>query len=73
MKSLQRLLIAASVSCLLITCGPLLGQFGEPDVNDDGSGGSSGGSWKVTCTYDGNNVLLSKTCESGGTKSCNCP
>lgn len=28
--------------------------------------------WSVTCTYDGNNNLLSKVCQSGGSHSCAC-
>lgn len=58
------LAILASVGTLSVEA-----QYHE----DPNPGGGSGGSlWHVTCQYDGNNVLLSKTCTSGGSFSCAC-
>lgn len=62
-------LVAASLT-LVLSVAPTFGQF-QKDPNPPGEGGGS--SWSVVCEYDGNHVLLRKTCTSGGTESCSCP
>jgi len=49
--------------------------FAQPaEENQDTGGGSGGGSaWTVTCNYNGSEVLISKSCTSGGSSSCKCP
>lgn len=69
MKIMKRVLVACACSAMLVSLAPAFGIFHQ----DPGDGGSGGGSWTVTCTYDGQERLISKSCTSGGTKSCNCP
>lgn len=68
-KFVKGALMILAVLAVMASFGPLSAQTEEH--KDDGSGGS-GTLWHVTCQYDGNDVLLSKTCTSGGSHSCAC-
>ncbi len=71
MKVAKATLLAMALVAMLFSLSPLVAT----DYQDYSSGGGSGGnsSWQVTCTYNGQEQLLSKSCTSGGRRCCNCP
>lgn len=69
MKLMKRAVLAMASLAMLLSLSPLIAV----DEQDYGSGGNSSGSWRVTCVYDGQERLISKSCSSGGNNSCNCP
>lgn len=62
--------LALILACLAMAVS-VLPLFAD-DVQDPGSG-TGGTLWTVVCTYNGQEQLISKTCTSGGSSSCNCP
>lgn len=71
-KMVKGIVLMLAVLAALASVGPLSAQP-QQLYKDPGTGGGGGGSlWHVTCQYDGNNNLLSKTCTSGGNFACAC-
>lgn len=70
-KMVKGMFMMFAVLAVLATVGPLSAQPQE-EHQDPPGGGGGGGLWHVTCQYDGNNNLLSKTYTSGGTFVCGC-
>lgn len=68
-KLFKRTVLASACLAMTLSVAPLFGIFNQTE--DHGDGGSS--DWTVTCTYDSQEILVSKSCTSGGTKSCKCP
>lgn len=68
----KTLMFAIALAAMVISLAPLSAQPAEEhqDPPPDGSGGGS--LWTVTCVWDGNGVLQSRTCTSGGGQSCAC-
>ncbi len=64
-------LLLLALVAMALSIAPAAAQTDYQDLG--GSGGSGGGAWRVTCTYDGQEHLLSKSCSSGGNSSCSCP
>lgn len=70
MKLVRATILLGAAVAMLVSVAPLMAIFHQ-DHNPPGGGGGS--NWNVTCQYDGNEILISKTCTSGGSSSCNCP
>ena len=67
---------ALLIACLAIvfSLAPVVAHALTPQnqvgpVPTDGGGAS----WTVTCSYDAQERLISKSCTSGGSSSCSCP
>lgn len=76
MKVFKAVMFFVATLALVVSLAPqLAAQPGgeEHQPANPPIGGGSGGQWTVTCVYNGQEVLISKTCSSGGTSSCNCP
>lgn len=71
MRAVKAVVFLAVTLALVISLAPQLSAQYEEDPNP--GGGSGGSSWTVTCVYDGQERLISKTCVSGGSHACNCP
>lgn len=67
------LLLVASLAFALSV--PLVAQppIEDPDPGGGGGGGGGSATWTVVCNYNAQEVLISKTCTSGGSNTCNCP
>jgi hypothetical protein len=70
MKAAKGIVLAVALFSLALTAVPVVSHAFTKDLGD-GSGGSGG--WTVTCSYDGFNRLISKSCTSGGSAACSCP
>lgn len=71
MRKLKIAVLAMAFLAMLASLTPLVAVDDQQDYGSGGSGG--GGAWRVTCNYNGSEQLVSKSCSSGGTQSCNCP
>lgn len=69
MKAAKVLVLAVACVAAVLSVAPLVAQ----DDHQDYGSGTGGGGWYVSCTYDGSEILISKSCSSGGSMSCNCP
>lgn len=72
MKILKCLVLLIALIAMSISVTPVT-ALEEWNQDDDDSSGGGSATWTVTCTYDGNEHLLSKECTSGGSASCACP
>lgn len=72
LKAVKVAFLVIALFAMASSLTPLLAVDPFTPAPDSGSGGG-GGSWTVTCTYDQNERLISKSCTSGGSHSCNCP
>jgi len=70
MKAAKAFVLLMALSAISFSIAPLFAAEQEHQGTGGGSGGSS--SWTVTCTYNQFEQLVSKSCTSGGTASCNC-
>lgn len=70
MKTAKRIVLAVALFSLSLTAVPVVSDAFTKDLGD---GGDGGGGWTVTCSYDGFNRLISKSCTSGGNAACSCP
>lgn len=70
MKVAKGVVLLLACLAMALSIAPVIAQ---DDVQDLGSGGTSSGGWKVTCTYNGQEQLISKVCSSGGSSTCWCP
>jgi hypothetical protein len=68
-RYVKGLVIVLVCLALAASVGPLLAEDDVQDPNPPGSGSG----WSVTCNYNGNQVLTSMSCTSGGGASCACP
>ena len=74
MKLIKAMVFGVAMLAMALSAESLFANRNGPFHDDPGGDGDGGGSgWNVTCTYDGNAVLISKVCNSGGTSTCNCP
>ncbi len=70
MKTTKGIVLLIALLAIALSVSPLLG--GPRDPHNEPGGGGGSGSWNVTCVYDGQDHLISKTCTSGGSHSCDC-
>ena len=72
MKTVKMAVLVIALVAMVSSLAPLMATDPfHPDPDPGGGGGS--GSWTVTCNYDEFERLVSKSCTSGGSHSCNCP
>lgn len=71
MKIAKGIVLALACLAMLLSIAPLFAQIDYQDLGTDGNGGAGG--WNVTCVYNGDGAITSKTCTSGGPKVCQCP
>lgn len=62
----------ALVAMILSLGGPISAQPAEENQDPPGGGGGGGPLWTIVCVYDGDGILQTRTCTTGGFAYCSC-
>jgi hypothetical protein len=73
MKVAKGTVLLLACLAIVLSIAPVTAQTDYQDYTPGGgSGGGGNNVWNVTCTYDGQEHLTGKVCNTGGAFSCHC-